>query len=162
MTVFDGHAGWSSMPGRPLRDMHGADLDAAGIDADLHFPLHMKQAFAELRVEYPEKVGDQEAYVISCSRVGQPLTKLYFDKQSGLLERLIHFAESPLGLVPTQIDYEDYRIVDGVELPYRRTVAGPGESSIIQLKQIRQNVPIDDARFSKPTSSLPEVKPSQP
>jgi photosynthetic reaction center cytochrome c subunit len=149
-TVFDGHAGWSSLPGRPLRDMHGADLDAARIDADLHFPLHIKQTFAELRVEYPEKVGDQEAYVISCSRVGQPLTKLYFDKQSGLLERLIHFAESPLGLVPTQIDYEDYRIVDGVELPYRRTVAGPGERSIIQLEQIRQNVPIDDARFSKP------------
>jgi hypothetical protein len=161
-TVFDGHAGWSTMPGRPLRDMHGADLDAARMDADLHFPLHIKQAFAELRVEYPERVGDQEAYVISCSRVGQPLTKLYFDKQSGLLERLIRFAESPLGLVPTQIDYEDYRIVDGVELPYRRTVAGPGESSIIQLEQIRQNVPIDDARFSNPTSSLPEAKPSQP
>jgi photosynthetic reaction center cytochrome c subunit len=162
MTVFDGHEGWSSMPGRPARDMHGADLDAARIDADLHFPLHIKQACAELRVEYPEKVGDQEAYVISCSSVGQPLTKLYFDKRSGLLERLIHFAESPLGLVPTQIDYEDYRIVDGVELPYRRRAAGPGEGSIIQLEQIRQNVPIDDARFSKPASSLPERNPSQP
>ncbi len=53
------------MPGRPIRDMHGADLDAARIDADLHFPLDLKQIFAELRVEYPEKVGGREAYVVA-------------------------------------------------------------------------------------------------
>jgi hypothetical protein len=152
MTVFDGHEGWSSMPRRLVRDTHGADLDAAQIDADLHFPLHIKQAFAELRVEYPERVRDREAYVISCSRVGHPIVKLYFDEQSGLLVRLIRFAESPLGFLPTQIDYDDYRIVDGVETPYRWTVARPGENSTTQLEQIRQNVPIDDARFAKPIS----------
>ena len=111
VTVFDGHEGWSSMPGRPVRDMHGADLDAAQMDADLHFPLHIKQAFAELRVEYPEKIGDREAYVISCQKWGRPPVKFYFDEQSGLLVRLVRYAQSPLGLVPTQIDYGDYRIL---------------------------------------------------
>jgi outer membrane lipoprotein-sorting protein len=153
MTVFDGHEGWSSMPGQPVRAMHGADLDTAQIDADLHFPLHIKQKFADLRVEYPEKIGEREAYVISCNNVGRPAMKLYFDEQSGLLKRLVQFAESPLGLVPTRIDYDDYRTVDRVETPYRWTVAGPGESSTIQLEQIRQNVPIDDDRFAKPTSA---------
>ena len=153
VTVFDGHEGWSSMPRRLVGDLHGADLDAAQIDADLHFPLHIKQAFAELRVEYPERVRDREVYVISCSRVGHPIVKLYFDEQSGLLVRLIRFAESPLGFLPTQIDYDDYRIVDGVETPYRWTVARPGENSTTQLEQIRQNVPIDDAMFAKPISS---------
>jgi photosynthetic reaction center cytochrome c subunit len=162
MTVFDGHEGWSSMPGQPVRAMHGADLDTAQIDADLHFPLHIKQKFADLRVEYPEKIGDREANVISCNNVGRPAMRLYFDEQSGLLERLVEFAESPLGLVPTQIDFGDYRLVDGVETPYRWTVAGPSESSTIQLEQIRQNVPIDDDRFAKPTSPAAGVKPSRP
>ncbi len=40
-------------------------------DADLHFPLHIKQMFVELVVEYPEKVGDREAYVISGTRGGE-------------------------------------------------------------------------------------------
>jgi photosynthetic reaction center cytochrome c subunit len=153
MTVFDSHAGWLSMPGRPVRDMQGSELDAARMDADLHFPLHIKHAFDELRVEYPEKIGSRDSYVISCKKVGQPPVKLYFNEQSGLLKRLLRFAESPLGLVPTQIDYDDYRTVDGVQTPYRRTVARPGESSTIQLKQIRQNIPMDDAKFVRPTSS---------
>ena len=149
VTVFDGHAGWSSAPGRPVREMHGSDLDAAQMNADLHFPLHIKQAFDELRVEYPEKIGAREAYVISCKKVGQPPVKLYFDEQSGLLKRLVQFAESPLGLIPYQTDYDDYRTVDGLETPYRRTVSRPGESSTIQLEQIRQNVPIDDRKFAR-------------
>ncbi len=153
VTVFDGHQGWSSTPGGPIREMHGSDLDAAQIDADLHFPLRIKQMFGDLRVEYPEKIGDRGAYVISCKNVGKPQVKLYFDEQAGLLKRLVQFAESPLGLIPTQIDYDDYRDVDGVKIAYRWTTARPGESSTIQLDQIRQNVPVDDAKFGKPTSS---------
>lgn len=160
MTVFDGHAGWSSAPGRPVRDMHGSDLESAQLDADLHFPLHIKQSFDELRVEYPEKIGGRDAYVISCKKMGQPPVKLYFDEQSGQLVRLVRFAESPLGLVPTQIDYDDYRALDSVQVPYRRTVARPGESSTIQLEQIRQNIPIDDAKFGRPTS--PATAPLRP
>ena len=160
MTVFNGHDGWSSMPGRAVRDLQGADLDAAQMDADPHFPLHIKQAFAELRVEYPENIGDREAYVVSGIRNGQPPVKLYFDEQSGLLERLVRYAPSPFGLIPTQIDYGDYRNVDGVETPFRRTVAQPGESFAFQVEQLRQNVPIDDAIFAKPTA--PRPKPSGP
>jgi hypothetical protein len=140
--------------------MHGADLDAAQTDADLHFPLHIKQMFAELRVEYPENIADREAYVVSGTRNGQPPVKFYFDEQSGLLERLVRYAPSPLGLVPTRIDYGDYRSVDGVGTPFRRTVAQPGETFTFQVEQVRQNVPIDDAKFAKPTA--PRPKPSGP
>jgi len=150
ITVFNGHEGWSVIPGRPVRDSQGADRDAAQMDADLHFPLHIKQVFAELTVEYPEKVGDREAYVILGAREGQPPVKLYFDQQSGLLVRLVRYAESPVGLAPTRIDYSDYRDAGGVKTPYRWTVAQPDGSSTIQLEQVRQNVPIDDARFAKP------------
>lgn len=152
MTVFNGQAGWSAVPGRPMREMQGADLDTARMDADLHFPLHIKQVFDELRVEYPEQVGEHEAYVVVGARVGQPPVKFYFDERTGLLLRMVRYSESPLGRDPTQIDYSDYRAVDGVETPYRWTIARPDSSSTIQWEQIRQNVPIDDARFAKPAA----------
>ena len=44
-----------------MRDTHGADLDTAGMDADLFFPCTSSENFAELREEYPEKVGDQRS-----------------------------------------------------------------------------------------------------
>ena len=88
--------------------------------------------------------------------------KLYFDEQSGLLVRLVRYADSPLGLVPTQIDYGDYRNVEGVEVPFRRTVSQAAEISTLQLTAIEQNIPIDDAMFTKPPALAGGLKPSAP
>src|SRR5947199_4775820 len=41
VTAFDGHEGWIGVPGRPVREMHGSDVDDAAIDADLHFATHL-------------------------------------------------------------------------------------------------------------------------
>ena len=153
VTVFNGHEGWSSVPGHPVRDLHGADLTAAEMDADMQFPLHIRHLFAVLHVEYSEMVGAREAYVISCRNVGQPPVKLYFDEQSGLLVRQVRYAASPLGLVPTQIDYGDYRDAGGVKTPFRWTMAQWDGSATVQLDEVQANVPIDDSRFAKPASS---------
>jgi len=162
VSIFDGREGWSELPGHPIRELHGTDLDAARIDADLHFPLHLKQIFAELRVEYPERIGDRDAYVVLGTNEEQPPVKLYFDEQSGLLLRLVRYADSPLGLTPTQIDYGDYREVEGVRVSFRWTIAEPDGISTIQLSEIQQNVPIDDARFAKPESAPLEFEAHHP
>jgi photosynthetic reaction center cytochrome c subunit len=152
LTISDGQEGWFVNPGQPALEMHGSALDAARMEADLQFPLHIQQNYPEVRVEYPEKVGDRAAYILFCARQGQPPAKLYFDEQSGLLVRLVRYSDSPLGLDPTQIDYADYRDVDGVKVPFSITLSQPGSSSTIQIEQVQQNVPIDDAKFAKPHS----------
>ena len=122
------------------------------MDADLQFPLHIQQVFPDLRVEYPEKIDDHDAYVLFCFREGRPAAKLYFDQQSGLLVRFTRFADSPLGVNPSQIDYGDYRDVDGVQVPFRMTISQPEISSTIQFSEVQQDVPIDAAKFAKPHS----------
>lgn len=150
ITVFNGHEGWSSVPGRPVRDLQGPELDAAQIEADLRFPLHVNQRFAEVRVEYPEKIEDREVDVVSCMNAGQPPMKLYFDKASGLLVRLVRYTASPLGLVPLQIDYADYRDVDTVKAPFRWTIAQPDGRATTQIERMEHNVPIEESKFRKP------------
>jgi len=150
VTAYNGQAGWLATPGRPSRDMNSSEIEAAKLDADLHFATDMKAMFAELRVVDEEKVGDQTTYVVSAARQGQPPMKLYFDGQSGLLVRELRYAESPLGLNPTEIDYADYRAVDGVKTPFRWTIARPNGRFTIQLEQVKQNVPIDDVKFARP------------
>jgi photosynthetic reaction center cytochrome c subunit len=152
VTVFDGHAAWFSAPGGPARELYGADLDAAELDADLQFPLHVQRYYSELHVEYPEKVSEHESYVLLCVREGQPPAKLYFDAQSSLLVRVVRYKESALGINPEQIDYSDYRDVDGVLVPFRITLSEPTSSSTIQIDEVQENVPVDDARFSRPSS----------
>jgi photosynthetic reaction center cytochrome c subunit len=77
---------------------------------------------------------------------------LYFDQQSGLLLRLVRFAETPLGKNPTQIDYADYRVVDGLKIPYRWTLARPNGRFTIQIDDVKQNVPVDEKLFVMPNA----------
>lgn len=160
VTAFNGHEGWLGSPGRPLREMHGSDLDGASIDADLHLATHLKQMFSELRTQGSEKIGDREAYVVVGQRDGKPPIRLYFDQQTGLLLRLVRFGETGLGWLPTQIDYADYREANGVKVPYRWTLARPSGRFTIQLSDLKQNVPVDDAKFVKPPPPQEEHKDS--
>ncbi|HYM76740.1 MAG TPA: c-type cytochrome [Candidatus Dormibacteraeota bacterium] len=158
VTAFDGHDGWLGTPGHPLREMHGSDLDGAAIDADLHLAAHLKQMFTELQTRGTEKIGDSETYVVVGQRQGKPPIRLYLDQQSGLLVRLVRFGDTALGLLPTQIDYADYRDVSGVKVPYRWTLARPSGRFTIQLTDLQQNVAVDDARFAKPPAPPEQPK----
>ena len=160
VTAFNGHEGWLGAPGRPLREMHGSDFDGASIDADLHLASHLKQMFTEMRVRGTEKVGDHDAYVVAGQREGKPPIILYFDEQSGLLVRLLRFGETALGRIPTQIDYADYRDAGGVKIPYRWTLARPSGRFTIQISEVKEDIPVDDAKFVKPAS--PPEQPKAP
>jgi len=150
VTAFDGHEGWLGVPGHTVREMRGTDIDGASMDADLHFAAHLTGMFSEVQVRGTEKIADHDAYLVVGRREGKPPLRLYFDEKSGLLVRLVRFGETPLGRMPTQIDYADYREVDGVKIPLRWTLARPGGRFTIQVSEVKQNVPVDDAKFAKP------------
>ncbi len=152
VTAFNGHEGWLGTPGHPVREMHGSDLDGASMDADLHLATHLKAMFSAIAVRGTQKIDDHEAYVVVGQREGKPPIRLYFDAQSGLLVRLVRFGETAVGWLPTQIDYADYRDTNGVKIPYRWTLARPNGRFTIQLSDVRQNVPVDDAKFAKPAA----------
>jgi len=158
VTAFNGHEGWLGMTGHPMREMHGSDLDAAAIDADLHLATHFKQMFNGMTVHGTEKIGDHNAFVLVGTRAENPPIRLYFDEQSGLLVRLVRFGDTALGLMPTQIDYADYRESSGVKLPYRWTLARPNGRFTIQIDEAKQNVPVDDAKFAKPPANADSSK----
>jgi photosynthetic reaction center cytochrome c subunit len=156
VTAFDGHEGWLGTPGRPgVREMHGSELDAASIDADLHLATHLKTMFREVQVQGSEPVDGHEAYLVVGQREGKPPLRLYFDQQSGLLVRMVRYGDTALGLLPTQIDYADYRDTDGVKIPYRWTLARPSGRFTIQVSEVKQNVQVDDGKFAKPSAAEP-------
>jgi photosynthetic reaction center cytochrome c subunit len=150
VTAFDGQTGWLEFGDRPPRQMFAPEAEGAKLDADLHFATDIKQLYNRFRVFPPEKVGELDAYVVLGRAEGRAPLRLYFDKDSGLLVRLIRYQDTPLGMNPTQIDYADYRDADGVKVPYRWTLARPGGRFTIQVQSLEQNVPVDDAKFGMP------------
>jgi photosynthetic reaction center cytochrome c subunit len=150
VTAFDGQRGWLSVPGRPAHMMSASENNSARLDADLHFPVHVKTLYSKFKVDTGEKIDGHDTYLVMGYEEARPPLRLYFDTQTGLLLRLIRYAQSPLGLNPTQIDYADYREADGVKVPFRWTVSRPGNRFTIQVEEMKQNVPVDDSKFAAP------------
>ena len=77
------------------------------------------------------------------------LATMYFDQKSGLLVRLVRYGKTQIGRVPTQIDYSDYRDVNGIKMPFHMTFAWLDGRDAIQLNDIQTNVPIEDEKFGR-------------
>ena len=77
--------------------------------------------------------------------------KLFFAVRTGLLVRRYLEYETVLGMFPLQTDYEDYRDVDGIKQPFLICWCMPGRSWGRKIEEMKQNVDIDDARFSPPS-----------
>jgi hypothetical protein len=162
VTAFDGQRGWMSVPGRPAHMMSASENESARLDADLHFPVHVKTMYSKFTVKSGEKIDGHDTYLVGREE-GRPPLRLYFDTDTGLLLRLVRYAQSPLGLNPTQIDYADYREADRVKVPFRWTVSRPGNRFTIQVEEMKQNVPVDDGKFTAPTpAAQPEQQPRTP
>jgi photosynthetic reaction center cytochrome c subunit len=159
ITAYDGTKGWLGNPGHPPRPMGPAENEGARLDADLYFPSHLKDIFTSFKVGDPEKIDGDEALLVRAQREGKPPVKLYFDRQSGLLVRMVRYADTPLGLLPTQVDYADYRDSGGVKIPFRWTIGRPSGSFTIQLDHVDVNVPVDAAKFAQPAQT---PKPATP
>ena len=169
----NGRQAWIKTPLAVLTDyqLTGSELDGARLDAELGFPGQIKQVLTNLRVSLPVTISDlpgpssqtaNETSTVGKDRLvnvvqgngpGGTLATLYFDQQSGLLVRLLRYSKTPIGRVPTQIDYADYRDVGGIKMPFRITFAWLDGRDAFQLNEVKTNVPINEANFDEPASS---------
>jgi photosynthetic reaction center cytochrome c subunit len=174
--TYDGTTGWVRTPLNVLGEFQlvGSDLDGARFDAQLSFPGQIKQILTNLKAGPPTSITDLGApssqsslqkdvtlgqtHVVDVVQGTGPrgmLVTLYFDKQNGLLLRELRYGNSPIGRVPTQIDYGDYRDVNGMKFPFRITFAWLDGRDSIVLNEIRTNVPIDEGKFGRPAPLKP-------
>jgi photosynthetic reaction center cytochrome c subunit len=174
--TYDGRVGWVRTPLNVLGEfqLFGGDLDGARFDAQFSFPGQIKQLLTNVKTGPPTSITDLPApssqaslqqdvtlgqtHVVDVVQGTGPrglVVTLYFDKQSGLLLRELRYSSSPIGRVPTQVDFADYRDVGGIKLPFRMTYAWLGGRDSIVLNEIRTNVPVDDAKFGRPAPLKP-------
>jgi outer membrane lipoprotein-sorting protein len=154
VTAYNGKVGWLSVPGR-VHMMNAQESFGAKMDADVLFAANVGGLYTKWETKPGEKIDGQETWLVAGEKDGEPPLRLYLDQKTRLLVRLMRYVDSPLGYNPTQIDYADYRSVDGVKVPFRWTVARPGNHFTIQLEQLQQNVPVDDAKFAPPPPPPP-------
>lgn len=150
--TYDGRTGWIATPLAvvPKYELGGSERDGARLDAMLSFPAQIKQALTDLRVGPPTTIDDKDVTVVQGNGPNGSLATLYFDDQSGLLVRTIRYGRSPIGRVPTQVDYSDYRDVGGTKFPFHWTFTWLDGKDNFEFSDVKVNVPIDAAKFGQP------------
>jgi photosynthetic reaction center cytochrome c subunit len=158
-TTYDGRNGWlaSNVTPVPVMTLTGGELDGARLDAELVFPSRIKQVLTQWRAALPMTLNGRSVNVLQGT--GKDMTAtLYFDVQTGLLTRVVRYANSAMGRVPTQIDLDDYREVSGVKVPFKWSFAWTSGRDLYELTEVQANVAVDAAKFSKPLPAKSKIR----
>jgi photosynthetic reaction center cytochrome c subunit len=146
----------STDPRHQPRDMRAYEYENFKFEDPYFSPGKLKQLVTGLRVAKLEEIGGKQSYVIIGHNAVLPEVQLYFDKESGMLLRVVTQAQGFVGRLPTQYDYSDFRTVDGVKVPFHwvNTDISEGQSYTYQMDQVQQNVPVDEAKFVRPNGYM--------
>ena len=147
---FDGKIGWQSAADG-VKEISGEMLAAVRRNSQFYRWLRMKELFEKLEVSGAAKVGERDTFVMKATPPDGNPENFYFDAGTGLLLRRDYTVEAPEGLIKFETYYEDYRVVDGLKLAFTLRRIGPDGVVTLKYTEIRHNVELDDALFSKPS-----------
>ena len=146
---FDGKSAWQKWGAQAFvqPDIEGDRIARSGefwIDTDV------KKLYPRRVVTGIEKIGDEDAYVVRLGGPGSVGEVLYFSKASGLLLRRTVLTRTPLGRLPQETDFSDYRDVDGVKEPFTITRRELNARLTVKFTEIKHNVAVEDVVFQVP------------
>lgn len=152
---FNGTAGWEKGP-RGVRQLSPMELAQLQASVGLFRNIKLKEQFTSARVRGRDKIGERPVYVVVGNTADNRQERLFFDAETGLLLRRISYLTTLIGLIPEQIDFEDYRDVDGVKFPFSVRVSSIEVGNPISTRtfsEMKLNAPVDDAKFNMPTAN---------
>ncbi len=153
---FDGAIGWQKNV-RGVRVLEGDQLVELRRSANVFSNIKLKDQFTTLMFSSKDKIGEREVYVLRGVTKDNQRERLYFDTQTGLLVRRLTSSPTMIGLIPEQVDFEDYKNVDGLMTPLTIRVSSvdPNITSTRKLTEVKLNVPVDATKFNKPAAPTP-------
>lgn len=154
--VFNGTAAWQKTSGGTIVLDEPVLGDLKSVFSFFR-NIKLKEQFTRLRPGRRDKIGDREMIVLNGTAADGHREQLFFDAETGLLRRRISFVTTMIGVIPEQIDFDDYRDVEDVKLPFSIRVLSvePGLVSTRSLTEIKLNVPFDDSKFVMPAIPKP-------
>jgi len=153
---YDGKIGWTQRAGGEASEQRGDELMRTRQWAGFYPGETFKTDYARTEVRAKESVNGRDAYVVMGWWNEGGADRIYFDAETGLLLRVTHRIESPLGALPLQTDYDDYRDVNGLKIPFTVRVMRVDGTTMYSWQKMDTNVLIDPSRYEKPPEKAME------
>ncbi len=119
--------------------------------AQIFAATDLKTVYQKMDFRFVDKIDGKEVYLVTGTLADNSRERLYFDAQTGLLVRRVSLTPTVLGNFQYQVDYSDYKDFGGVKLPTTMRVAVPNISWTRRISEVKNNLPVDDAKFDAAT-----------
>lgn len=153
---FDGQVGWEKT-GR-VREVSGGELANYRAANSLFSFINLKSQYARPPRVRRDKLNDHDVYALDGMATDGRRMRLYFDVSTGLLLRRVTILTTMMGLIPDQVDFEDYRDMNGVKFAFigrSATTEAGNPISTRTFAEVKINVPVDDSKFKMPAATAP-------
>jgi hypothetical protein len=81
-------------------------------------PLRIRELYSRLAVTGRTRIDGKDGIVLAGTTTRGPVHTLFFDEASGLLLRRSSERPTPLGPLPEEFDFAEYRDVNGIKVPH--------------------------------------------
>jgi hypothetical protein len=154
--VITGNSGWIRTS-KGVNTIDDADLERFRFLTDAFEPVSPLSIPKDARVVNQEKIGDRDAVIVMARIDERRRQRLFFDTTTGLLVRRQILTRVPVGEVPQQIDFDDYRDLGGVKFPFtvRMSLVDPWISATRRYAEVHLGARVDESLFNRPGGSQP-------
>ncbi|PYS22305.1 MAG: c-type cytochrome [Acidobacteria bacterium] len=139
-----------------VREISGVELANFRAANSLFSFINLKAQYSRPPRVRRDKLNDRDVYVLDGQTTDGRRMRLYFDATTGLLLRRVTILTTVIGLIPDQVDFEDYRDLDGVKFAFvgrSATVEAGNPTSTRTFTEVKINVPVDDSKFKMPAAA---------
>lgn len=151
--IVNGDKGWI-VNGTSVRNLPAATAVDTGRSFDELFNVIKVKPSQNMRLVGTRKVGERDTFMVE-NVTDTKIERFYFDSQTGLLLRKMTLRKTMLMPFPEQVDFEDYRDVDGVKILFtiRYSAIDTYDSWTRTFTEIKRNAVLSDSLFAAPSVS---------
>ncbi|MBC7796994.1 MAG: hypothetical protein H7Z37_08985 [Pyrinomonadaceae bacterium] len=160
-TGFNGKSAWRRDSKNGLETLTGASGRDFQAESNYRNALWFNAKRDKSKIAYAgqSKINEKSVDAIVLTTAKNSKIKVYFDSITGLPVRT-EFPNGANGDGTKIFDYDDYKIVDGVNEPFSIVASMNGEKYFVKISQVTHNKPVAKTAFDFPKISnepLPDI-----
>ena len=151
-TVVRGERAQKQSPDQTIEELQGLFREEARRTSPLARLRDWPESFRAVQIAGKDRVGEEEVWIVRLeSEFSPPLTRYVSTKSGLLLKEESWITSKGVGTVPLTTEFEDYRDVAGVRIPFRlKTESRLTGKQVMQFTEAKGNVEINDETFRLP------------
>ena len=147
---FNGEVVWENNVLQGARLLEGKEAAMMKLQSDFSSNADWRKAYNSAKTTGEEDFNGQACYIVELEAKFDAQMTMLLDKTTYLPAGLKMIADTPMGKVPMEMTFEEYKEQDGVKFPSKMVQKVLTQVIEISFTEFGMNKDIDDAEFALP------------